>query len=180
MPKGRTCTIVLPSGETCPRKHKARGWCKQHYWRWQRCGDPLAETSFRRYSHQGCSIPDCPRPHYAREWCRGHWEAWRWHGDPNVRLRAQKGKADFYHDGYHSITVDGRIVAEHRYVMEQILGRPLLPGETPHHKNGQRADNRPENLELWIRKQPQGQRACDLLAWAREIIARYEPIEDKL
>jgi len=55
-------------------------------------------------------------------------------------------------------------VAEHRYVMEQILGRPLLPGETPHHKNGQRADNRPENLELWPKPQPPGQRAEDLLA----------------
>lgn len=39
-------------------------------------------------------------------------------------------------------------VLEHLLVMEQLLGRPLAPGEEVHHRNHVRHDNRPENLEL--------------------------------
>ena len=66
-------------------------------------------------------------------------------------------------------------VFEHILVAEDMLGRYLVKGEMVHHRNGVRDDNRPENLELWVRPQPSGIRASDALAWAHEIIEpRYE------
>jgi hypothetical protein len=40
-------------------------------------------------------------------------------------------------------------VLEHILVAERLLGRPLAPTEEVHHRNHRRADNRPENLEVY-------------------------------
>jgi hypothetical protein len=50
----------------------------------------------------------------------------------------------------------------------------LLPNENVHHLNGDRSDNRDENLELWSTSQPSGQRVADKMKWVWEMAALYE------
>lgn len=57
--------------------------------------------------------------------------------------------------GYRRVHHNGRYILEHRYVMEKELKRQLLAGEDVHHINGDRADNRPENLVVLPRAQHQ-------------------------
>jgi len=68
----------------------------------------------------------------------------RWMGG---RTRHKAGYVMIWAPG-HPRTGKGQYVFEHIIVMEQILGRYLLPAESVHHRNGVRDDNRPENLEL--------------------------------
>lgn len=133
-----------------------------------------------------CTEPDCTNRHAGRGFCKKHLQQKRRAGvlppaDPNWR-KLPKGQKAYHGDGV-SITSSGyrRIrrgpndwVLEHRLVMEQKLGRQLVDGENVHHKNGDKLDNSPDNLELWVTHQPAGQRVEDALAWAHEIISRYE------
>jgi hypothetical protein len=88
----------------------------------------------------------------------------------------------FEGNGYAYVSKKGTTTKtlEHRVVMEQMIGRPMLPHENVHHLNGHRSDNRPQNLELWSTMQPTGQRITDKLTFAREIIRLYGdmPVND--
>lgn len=98
-----------------------------------------------------------------------------------MQERRKPGKSWIDNSGYrrlggyfgHPNAYANGSIREHTLVMSTQLGRPLRKGENVHHKNGNRLDNRPENLELWVSMQPSGQRPEDLVAFAKEILERY-------
>ena len=76
--------------------------------------------------------------------------------------------------GYIKIKEEsGNWILEHHKVIKEIIGRHLIKNESVHHINGDRSDNRPENLELWSKSHPSGQRIKDKVKWAREILRDY-------
>ena len=87
------------------------------------------------------------------------------------KYKSKEGYVLIYNPNYRKLSE--KYLLEHRLKMEKKLGRKLHDAENVHHKNGIRDDNRMSNLELWVSSQPSGQRAQDLVKFAREILDTY-------
>jgi hypothetical protein len=181
--------------ERCERTVSARGLCHMH-WRRRKKGQTMCARPLRTPRGVACKVEGCERAVMARAMCRAHHARWMKGTDVTTPIRPSSlgnrmrrhvnvhGYVMVY-DPEHPNALSSGNIAEHRRIMAESLGRPLLPGENVHHKNGVRADNRLVkgheyeclgtccNLELWSTSQPHGQRALDKVAWAREILRVY-------
>jgi hypothetical protein len=119
----------------------------------ERCSRPFGSLSKRqRFCSKSCAV--------SGKHVRSGSEMYNWKGG-RTSTPGNNGYVKVRAPDHPRARKSHPYVLEHILVMEQELGRFLLPNERVHHKNGKRDDNRADNLELWKMKDPPGVRASD-------------------
>jgi len=168
----------------CVRKSYAKELCQSHY-KMSLRGEALRQLRPREGARlKTCTFNGCDKPHKGNNFCSGHNYQMKKYGKTFPIKYQQPGVWGewFKHpSGYvrrtRTLNNKREMQSQHRLIMEEFIGRSLLPEESVHHKNGIRDDNRIENLELWASSHPSGQRVEDLVVWAKEILKRYEKLK---
>lgn len=98
-----------------------------------------------------CIVDNCKNICKSGVACEMHRARMMYHGSYNYSPNwnnLKKGMPCITKYGYYRVNINGKRFLQHRYIMEQIIGRKLKKNEVVHHINGNKLDNRPENLEL--------------------------------
>ena len=180
--RGRKCGV-----QGCDHVYLARSMCRKHYSRWRggksiTPGTPHMLDGTAQSVFDSCTVLECERLMDGNSiYCNAHTQRIRLHGSlQEERPIIIKGNGRYVDsDGYIVLTADDHpnasrgSIFEHVKVMSASVGRALHKEETVHHRNGIRADNRIENLELWSGSHPRGSRVSDQIIWALEILSLY-------
>ena len=146
----------------CILKPRRKGLCNKHY---------------AEYRGKPCLVENCNNFSVGKNLCSLHWQRKK----AGLPMNYKKNKTTYissdgyvveYMPGHIQADKDGKVL-QHRRMYSDIIGRRLHRYENIHHKNGNRSDNNIENLELWIKRQPSGQRVEDLVKWAKWILLEY-------
>lgn len=167
----------------CKLPFHAKGYCRTHYYRMTKYGStdaPLKKP--KRYKSDICNVvlrngEPCKNRRSSLGMCASHYSKFYKYGSP-YEDRSQKPNKDNYRVVYapdHPNSMRNGFILEHRLVMSNHIGRKLEDHENVHHINGDRKDNRIENLEIWHVGQPAGQRVADKVEWAIELLKLYAP-----
>ena len=163
---GCTCgrVVFMCVIDDCDRPVVGRGWCRRHYSRWRRTGDPLGSVPRVRKPHSAATRAKIAakatgRKHSSEtlaklsEQRRGHW-----HGVPVVGSYSVKGYCYLSGQYDHPLASANGQLAIHRKVLYDKIGP--APHEChwgsevletwkdiqPDHIDGDRANNDPDNL----------------------------------
>lgn len=140
----------------CEAAQATLGFCRSHYRRFKRHGDPLAGGASRSRNTDICTVEGCEKPARTKSLCSAHYRRlWR-HGDPTAG-RTEVGEPERYirevalthgggdcliwpysrkTDGAAQINLGGRSVIVARMVCEEVNGPPPTPAHQAAHSCG--------------------------------------------
>lgn len=133
--------------EGCNNPQLAKGLCKNHYMMQRKYGRTNLIRRPNGVKNIPCEVEGCSKPGFCKGLCEEHYQRLRVYGRLE-RINAPPGSGWINANGYKTVRHNGKSVHLHRLIMEEQIGRLLKPDEVVHHVNGDKLDNRIENLQI--------------------------------